>query len=52
MTKKELIRELHNYGELWANEAYSKKELEEYLNGLKDARSMSTEELAKLVLGK
>ena len=46
MTKKEIINELHRHGELWANESYSKKELQDYLNGLLRAQTMSLEELS------
>lgn len=47
MTKKEIIKKLHDHGELWANEAYSKKELEEYLTGLEDAMPLDWSELLK-----
>lgn len=50
MTKAELIRELHNHGELWANEAYSKKELEDNLKAIERAKSMSMEELAAYIV--
>ena len=50
MTKRELIDELHKNGEFWANETYSKKELENYLKGLERARNMSIEELAAYII--
>lgn len=50
MTKKELIKELEKNGEFWANESYSKKELEDYLKGLERARNMSMEELAAYIV--
>ncbi|MBO7677206.1 MAG: hypothetical protein J6S49_06805 [Erysipelotrichaceae bacterium] len=50
MTKTELIKELHKHGELWANEAYSKKELEDYLKGLERARNMTMEELSAYIM--
>ena len=50
MTKEELIKELHKNGEFWANETYSKKELEDQLRGLEKARSMSLEELASYII--
>lgn len=49
MTKKELVKELHQHGELWANETFAKKYLEDYLNGLERARKMSFEELSKVI---
>ena len=53
MTKKEIVRELHSNGELWANESYSKQYLADYLDRLNDARSMSDEELlAHIMKGK
>ena len=45
MTKKEIIRELESYGEVWANETYSKEYLQNFLDGLKEAREMSLEDL-------
>ena len=45
MKKAEIIRELHSKGEFWANESYSKAQLETYLNELKEAESMTADEL-------
>lgn len=45
MTKRQLIHELHNRGEMWANMEYSKKELEQYLRGYDRASKMTMEEL-------
>jgi len=45
MKKAEIISELHARGELWANESYSKAQLENYLNETKEAESMTAEEL-------
>lgn len=49
MTKKELINELHQNGEFWANESYKKEYLESYLKGIKKAKKMPIEELAKFI---
>jgi len=45
MKKAEIIGELHARGELWANESYSKEQLEEYLNEKKEAESMTLDQL-------
>lgn len=45
MTKDELIKELHDYGETWADKTYTKRQLENYLEGLEKAQNMSDEEL-------
>ena len=50
MTKREMIEELHKNGEFWANETYSKKQLEDYLKGLERARSLSLEELSNYIV--
>ena len=49
MTKKELIKEIHKNGEFWANETYSKKELEDHLKGLEKAKKLDLSELVKLI---
>lgn len=46
MTKKELVKELHKRGELWAHEMYSKQYLQEQLDAIIEARSMSLSQLA------
>ena len=45
MIKAQIIAELHSNGEFWANESYSKITLEKYLNGVREARSMTMEQL-------
>ena len=45
MTKAQIIAELHSNGESWANDSYTKAQLENYLNNLKAAKNMSMEEL-------
>jgi hypothetical protein len=45
MTKQEIINELHKRGCFWANMTYSKKALQDYLNGAKKAEEMTLEEL-------
>lgn len=45
MTKKQIIEELHANGEIWANESYSKKYLEDYLTRYQNAMTLSMEEL-------
>ena len=45
MLKAEIIKKLHGYGEMWANDSYSKKYLEKYLTDYEKASSMSLEEL-------
>lgn len=45
MTKAQIVKELHLKGEFWANESYSKVTLERYLNELREAESMTTEQL-------
>ena len=45
MTKAQIIKELHSRGEAWANESYSKAQLESYLNGLREAENMTMDEL-------
>lgn len=45
MTKAQIVKELHSRGEAWANELYSKAQLESYLNGAKEAETMSMDEL-------
>lgn len=52
MTKKELVRELESYGEVWANESYSKEYLQKYLSEIKLARSMSLEDLLSHIKNK
>ena len=49
MKKAEIIKELRDRGEVWANESYSKAYLENYLNGYKKAEKMSLEELEAIV---
>lgn len=52
MKKSEIIKKLHENGEFWANEKYPKKELEDYLNRLEQARHMSDADLfARLLKG-
>ena len=45
ITKAEIIEELHSYGEMWANDSYSKEYLEKYLKEYKKATEMTDEEL-------
>ena len=49
MTKAQIIEKLHSYGEWWANESYTKKELEAYLNDCEIAKNMTDEELRKML---
>ena len=44
-TKDSIIRELHSYGETWANHSYSLLYLSNYLDGLKQAMAMSEEDI-------
>ena len=52
MTKKEIVRELHKHGELWASEMYNKQYLQEQLDATIQARSMTNEELFAKLMGK
>ena len=52
MNKAQLITELHNRGEWWANESYSKQYLQNYLEQSNKASSMSMEELLAHIQGK
>ncbi len=52
MNKAQLIEELHNRGEWWANESYSKEYLQNYLDGAKKASSMSMEQLLAKIQGR
>lgn len=45
MTKAQIVKELQSRGEAWASESYSKAQLESYLNGAKEAESMTADEL-------
>ena len=45
MIKAEIIKKLHRHGEMWANDSYSKKYLENYLTNYEKSCSMSLEEL-------
>ncbi len=45
MLKVEIIKKLHEHGEMWANDSYSKKYLEKYLADYEKASAMSLEEL-------
>jgi hypothetical protein len=45
MKKTEIIEELHRAGEVWADMTYSKAYLEKSLNDLKQAQSMTLDEL-------
>lgn len=45
MKKAEIIKKLHGHGEMWANNSYSKKYLENYLANYEKSMSMSLEEL-------
>ena len=45
MVKAQIIRELHDMGELWANESYSKTYLQNWLDTAKKAQEMTEEEL-------
>ena len=45
MLKVENIKKLHEHGEMWANDSYSKKYLEKYLADYEKASAMSLEEL-------
>ena len=49
MTKAQIIDELHKHGEWWANETYTKKVLERYLNNLLRAKALSDEDLIAYV---
>ena len=51
MNKQEIIKELHDEGYLWANEGYSKNELEEFLHGVRAAQSMDPCDLKKYING-
>ena len=51
MTKQELITELWNNGEVWANHAYTKAQLEAAVEGMKKAKTMTLEELEAKVKG-
>ena len=52
MTKEKLIEELHSRGEMWANMSYKKKELEEYLKEYDYCRTLSADELYKMIMAK
>lgn len=45
MTKKELVEELHNRGEMWADMSYSKKELEHHLHEYDRFSKLSLEQM-------
>ena len=45
MSKAEIVKKLHEHGEMWANDSYSKKYLENYLTNYEKSCSMSLEEL-------
>lgn len=49
MKKQEIIKELHDEGYLWANEGYSKKELEDFLHGVRAAQAMEFCDLKEYV---
>ena len=50
MTKANIIKKLHGYGEWWANETYSKKSLEKYLSDYERAANMSFEKLVEALI--
>lgn len=52
MTKAQLIEELRKHGESWANENYTKADLERYLKGLEQAEQMTDEELKQAIESK
>jgi hypothetical protein len=45
MTKAEIIEELWENGEVWANQSYTKKQLEIYLMKMREAQAMTEEKL-------
>lgn len=49
MTKAQIINALHEVGEVWANDSYPKKYLEDYLNNYNKAREMTDEELLAMI---
>lgn len=51
MKKQEIIKELHDEGYLWANEGYSKKELEDFLDGVRAAQAMDFGDLKAYING-
>ena len=51
-TKKQLVQELHDCGEVWADESYSKEYLADYLAKYKEASEMSAKDLFKRIMAK
>ena len=51
-TKEQLVQDLHDYGEVWADESYSKEYLADYLAKYKEASEMSAKDLFKRIMAK
>ena len=48
-TKAQIIKELHDVGETWANESYTKEYLQNWLDTYNKAMNMTEEELLAMI---